>query len=82
MSNDIRPLGKFEASCPQCAEKLGVKRGTVKVTDETRILCPVHGDQGSYKQFRAMVVDQNRDEIIAKAREIAVKAAKDAFKRR
>lgn len=63
------PIGKFSPRCPQCGEKLGVEKGIVDAKDETRVFCPVHGDVGSLQDIRAAVIEQNRDQIAAKARD-------------
>lgn len=84
MPDSIIPPWVFEAHCPQCSEKLGLKReskeGVVQLEGHERLFCPVHGDQMSLEEARRIAFKDSRDDIIDKARDFARDSLRDAFK--
>jgi len=84
MSDDkIVPPWKFEANCPRCGEKLGLKLGkesvSVELKSDERLFCPVHGDVMSLEEARRIAVDETRDEIIKKAQELVRSRRRNFF---
>lgn len=84
-SDDIIPIGQFKASCPQCGAELGIKRKIegrpVKLKGDERLFCPVHGDVMSLEEARRAVFEENRDDIIDKARKLVRDRFRDSFKK-
>lgn len=83
---NIPPPWRYEASCPQCGAKLSVKREIEKFPVESkgdeRLFCPVHGDVMSLEEARRIAFEENREDIINKARDFARDALRNAFKNR
>jgi hypothetical protein len=81
----LKPLASFHPRCRQCGTALNLQRGTerigVEVKPEDRMICPVHGDVMSVQEMRRMTFDDNRDEVIEKARDFARDSLRDAFKK-
>lgn len=76
------PLGQFKASCPQCGADLKVQYDGIDLKGEDRMICPVHGDVGSLDEARRVLFEKNRDNIIDRAKQVAIDRLKDAFKKR
>lgn len=80
------PPWQFSAHCPQCNAVLGIKRdtesGAIEVKADDRLFCPVHGDVMSLEEARQIAFEDNRDDIIDKARKFSRDRLKDALKRR
>ena len=71
MSEDgIIPAGKFKISCPHCGAELGIERDGIELKGNERLICPVHGDQMSLEEARRTVFEQNRDDIVDKAKRL------------
>ena len=70
MSDNI-PLGQFKASCPQCGAELSIKHEGVELKGDERLFCPVHGDVMNLQEARRIIFEQNRDDIVDKARNVA-----------
>ena len=75
------PPWQFEANCPQCGAKLGFERepesGVVELKGNERPFCPVHGDVLSLEEARRIAFEENRDNIVEKARKLAHDSFKD-----
>lgn len=71
---DIIPPWQFSAHCPQCNAILSIKhdaeRKGVELKGDERLFCPVHGDVMSLEEARRIAFEDNRDDIIDKARKI------------
>jgi len=80
------PPWQFKAHCPQCGKELKIERKTdrfpVQLEGNERLFCPDHGDVMSLDEARRIAFEDNRDEIIDKARELARNSLRDAFKKR
>lgn len=50
-----KPLATLTVYCPQCRAVLQVLKLGDQVQPEDRIVCPVHGDLGSYAEFEPTV---------------------------
>jgi hypothetical protein len=76
MTENIVPPWRFEANCPQCGEKIGLKResetGPIEIKGDERLFCPVHGDVMSVEEARRVALDSAHDDIIDKARKFAI----------
>ena len=66
-------LNVFKAHCPQCGKELGIKRDLerkgIELKPYERLFCPDHGDVMSLEEARRIAFEENRDDIINKARE-------------
>lgn len=84
-SSNVIPPWQFEAHCPHCGEKLSIKReiksGPVELEGNERLFCSVHGDAMSLEEARRIAFEENRDDIVNKAREIARDALRNALKK-
>jgi uncharacterized Zn finger protein (UPF0148 family) len=51
------PVANFTIQCPQCGATLQIEHeeSVSQVQPENRVLCPVHGDLGSYAEFEPAV---------------------------
>lgn len=83
--NPIIPLGQFSAHCPQCGAILKIERDTessgIELKGDERLLCPTHGNVMSLEEARRAVLEENRDNIIDEARNVARDLLRDAFKK-
>jgi hypothetical protein len=84
-SDNILPPWQFESNCPQCGAKLSLERepesGVIELKGNERLFCPVHGDVMSLEEARRIAFEENRDDIVEKARKIARDSLGDAFKK-
>ena len=88
-SGNVIPPWQFKASCPHCGAELKIKResesGAVELKGDERLFCPVHGDVMSLEEARRVGFEENRDDIIDKAREFGResirKSIRDMFKK-
>ena len=65
------PIAKIKPRCPQCGRNLSPEQGTVNLENDTSLLCPTHGDQGSLQDFRSKLVNDHRGDLVKKALDIA-----------
>ena len=81
----IIPPWQFSAVCPQCGMILGLKRDaerkSVELKGDERLFCSVHGDVMSLDEARRAAFEDNRDEIVDKARNVARDLLRGAFKK-
>lgn len=79
------PLITFYVFCPQCGEKLDIKRDGesygVELKGDRRLFCPTHGDVMSLDEGRKITFEGSRDEIVDKARNVARDLLRGAFKK-
>ena len=84
-SDNILPPWQFEANCPKCGAKLSFERepesGVVELKGNERLFCPVHGDAMSLEEARRIAFEENRDNIVEKARKIAHDISGDIVKK-
>lgn len=84
-SPNIPPPWRFSAHCPQCGAELKIKRENerfpVQLEGNERLICAVHGDVMSLDEARRIAFEENRDEIIDKAREFARESLRNIFKK-
>ena len=85
MTDNIIPPWQFSAHCPQCGAMLSIKRDPerkgVELKADERLFCSVHGDVMSLEEARRIAFEQNRDDIVDKAREAARDILKGSFKK-
>ena len=83
MTEGIIPPWQFEATCPQCGEKIGLKRELeffpVEIEGDERLFCPVHGDVMSVEEARRIAFDSARDDIVDTARKFTLDSLKGRF---
>jgi hypothetical protein len=81
----IIPPWRFSAHCPQCGMILKIERDTessgIELKGDERLFCPTHGNVMSLEEARRAVFEDNRDDIIDKARNVARDLLRDAFKK-
>ena len=81
---DAIPAWQFKASCPHCGAELSIKRDVerfpVEFKGDERLFCAVHGDVMNLEEARRVAFEENRDNIINKARDFARESLRRAFK--
>jgi hypothetical protein len=69
MTVPLIPILNVQPPCPQCGAQLSVEHLGGNPEADDRVICPVHGDVGSYREIAAQVYEQNRVEIAKKAQD-------------
>ncbi len=82
---NVIPPWQFEAHCPQCGAKLNIERDVkshpVELKGDERLFCPQHGDVMSLEEARRIAFEENREDIINKARDFARDSIRNALKK-
>ena len=82
---DVIPPWQFKASCPHCGAELSIKRDPerkgIEFKDDERLFCPVHLDVMSLEEARRIAFQDNRDDIVNKAKQFARDRLRDMFKK-
>ena len=85
-SPPIIPPWQFSALCPQCGMMLSIKRDTeregIELKGDERLFCPKHGDVMSLEESRRVAFEENRDDIVDKAKKFAIDSLRKGFKER
>jgi hypothetical protein len=80
-SDDIVSIGEFKASCPKCGADLSIKHDGIKLKGDERMICPTHGDAGSLKEARRIVLEKSRDNVIDQTKKFAIDNIRGSFRR-
>ena len=79
--SDMTPLGQFKASCPQCGAELRIEHDGIELKGNERLICAVHGDVMSLEEARRIIFEENRNNIIDKARKFGRDSIRNLFKK-
>lgn len=69
----------FHVLCPTCGQPLGIQHdeSVSEPQAEDRLVCPTHGDVGSYADFqsgiREAALNQGREAMLKEARDLIAK---------
>ena len=62
---------QVSVECPKCHRALSIshQEGDTKPQMEDRLVCPVHGDVGSYRELQPLIKNAVRDEVKRRIKE-------------